>query len=94
MANLSRHHLSFTAGLAFGMGLMHLMYALQMQSQAPALNEPLEKGDSVLDEIINFQQLFHSSDKTFRHGYHWFYGRHLPRYRSKEDLPYLRLAAT
>ena len=67
------------------------MYALQMQSQAPALNEPLEKGDSVLDEIIKFQQLFHSSDKTFRHGYHWFYGRHLSRYRSKEDLAILEI---
>lgn len=53
--------------------------------------EPLEKDNSVLDEIIKFQQLFQSTDKTFRHGYHWFYGRHLPRYRSKEDLAILEI---
>mmetsp|Transcript_23846 Transcript_23846/g.40595 ORF Transcript_23846/g.40595 Transcript_23846/m.40595 type:complete len:137 (-) Transcript_23846:1192-1602(-) len=37
--------------------------------------------DAVMSNINVFQKLFESTDKTWRHGYHWFYGRHLHRYR-------------
>lgn len=42
-------------------------------------------------DINEFQRLFASTDKTFRHGYQWFYGRHFPSYKAKKDLAILEI---
>lgn len=47
----------------------------------------------MMRNINDFQQSFHKTDKTFMHGYHWFYGRHLPYYKGKEDLAILEIGS-
>lgn len=49
--------------------------------------------DAVMSNINVFQKLFESTDKTWRHGYHWFYGRHLHRYRGKKNLAILEIGS-
>jgi hypothetical protein len=53
-----------------------------------------EKNDEVtMRNIGNFQKMFVASDKTWRHGYHWFYGRHLHSYKGKKDLAILEIGS-
>ena len=54
-------------------------------------NRSTDVGDYVLRNINDFHDVFTSTDKTFRHGYHWFYGRHLPGYKAKKDLAILEI---
>jgi hypothetical protein len=72
----------------------------QLQKSAAATNtianeeRSTEKNDVLVMRNINdFQKLFVKTDKTFRHGYHWFYGRHLPRYKGKKDLAILEIGS-
>lgn len=51
----------------------------------------LEQNDALIDQIKEFEMLFRATDKTSRHGYHWFYGQHLLKYKSKQDLTLLEI---
>ena len=60
-------------------------------------NKPAHRGLAINAEILHgineFKQLFNKTDKTFRHGYHWLYGRWFQQYKFKENLAILEIGS-